>query len=465
MRFKESEILELKKSTSELKEAIISIVAILNKHQKGELVFGIKNSGEIIGQQIGEKTIRDISKTISDNIEPRIFPKIESQKLERKICVVVKFEGQEIPYFAYGRAYLRVGDENRQLSAKELENLILRKNKDKLRWDTAICGEAKLKDISSTKLKEFLKISGLKYDTVNNSLKKLKLVSNGRLLNTAVILFGKKPQSFFQNAKLRCAIFGTTDTSFTVDMKDFEGDLFYLIERAEEYILKNIHIGMMLEGLRRVDVPEIDKGAFREAIINAFCHRDYYEYDSVNIAVFKDRLEIRSPGLLYGNLTIEQIKSEMVSERRNELIAELFHRVHFIEKWGRGISLILSKEPDTEFKEVGSHFIVVFRRKMIEKGVEIIQNAKGKIREKTIPKTTLKKVLEKVLEKVPEKVTDNQQKILYLILASKHTTISELANIVGISERKIRENIKKLKNKGLLRRIGPDKGGHWEVVK
>jgi len=155
----------------------------------------------------------------------------------------------------------------------------------------------------------------------------------------------------------------------------------------------------------------------------------------------------------------------MVSERRNELIAELFHRVHFIEKWGRGISLILSKEPDTEFKEVGSHFIVVFRRKMIEKGVEIIQNAKGKIREKTIPKTTLKKVLEKVLEKVPEKVTDNQQKILYLILASKHTTISELANIVGISERKIRENIKKLKNKGLLRRIGPDKGGHWEVVK
>jgi ATP-dependent DNA helicase RecG len=80
--------------------------------------------------------------------------------------------------------------------------------------------------------------------------------------------------------------------------------LFYLIDKAEEYILKNIHIGMRLEGMYRIDIPEIDKDAFREAIINAFCHRDYYEHDSVNIAIFKDRLEVRSPGGLYGGLTI-----------------------------------------------------------------------------------------------------------------------------------------------------------------
>jgi len=208
-----------------------------------------------------------------------------------------------------------------------------------------------------------LKTASLKYDSLKNACNKLRIFRDGNLLNAAVILFGKKPQSFFPNAKLRCAVFGTTDTSFPIDMKDFEGDLFYLIEKAEEYILKNIYIGMKIEGLRRVDIPEIDKEAIREAIINAFCHRDYYEYDSTNIAVFKDRVEIRNPGLLYGGLTIEKIKTEMISERRNELIAELFHRVHYIEKWGRGISLILSKEPNTEFKEVGTHFIVVFKRK------------------------------------------------------------------------------------------------------
>jgi len=438
MRLKESETLEFKKSTSELKEAVISIVSILNKHQRGKLYFGVKKNGIVVGQQVGHKTIRDISQAISNHIEPKSYPTIDKVVLDGKECILVQFQGTEAPYYAFGRAYMRVGDEDRQLSSKELENLILIKNKDKLRWDTQVCGKAKLSDISSRKLKQFLKTSGLKYDTIENSLKKLKLIFNGRLLNSAVILFGKKPHSFFPNARLRCAVFGTTDTSFTIDMQDFEGDLFYLIKRAEEYILEHIHIGMKLDGLRRLDVPEIDKEAFREAIINAFCHRDYHEYDSVNIAVFRDRVEIRSPGLLYGNLTIEQIKREMVSERRNEMIAELFHRIHLIEKWGRGIHLILSREPDADFKEVGNHFISVFKRKEAK---QVLQQTRVKTREKT------------------------REKIIRLIQARPRITMREIAERTGLSIKGVEWNIKKLKEEGILRRIGPAKGGYWEIIK
>lgn len=132
----------------------------------------------------------------------------------------------------------------------------------------------------------------------------------------------------------------------------------------------------------------------------------------MNIAVFKDRLEIRSPGLLYGDLTIEKITTKMVSERRNELIAELFHRIHFIEKWGRGIKLILSKEPETIFEEVGTHFIARFKRKSFA-----AERERG-----------------------PEKVTVNQQKILEFISQNKNITVAELAKSVGISERKIKVN-------------------------
>ena len=448
MKFIESETLELKKSTSEIKEAIISIVSMLNKHQHGELFFGIKNNSVVISQNVTEKTIRDVSKSIADHIEPKIYPHINRIEIDGKACVKVRFKGNDIPYFAYGRAYIRVADEDRQLSAKELEGLILRKNKDKLRWDTEICKEAKITDISATKVKSFLKSSGLKYDTIHNALEKLKLMPDGKLLNTAVILFARKPQVFFPNARLRCAVFGTTDTSFTIDMQDFEGDLFYLIEKAEGYILKNIHIGMKLEGLRRIDVPEIDKAAFREAIINAFCHRDYREFDSVNIAVFKDRVEIRSPGLLYGGLTIETIRTKMVSERRNELIAEMLHRVHFIEKWGRGIKLILSKEPDAEFSEVGTKFITTFKRRSYFEG-----------------KKGFEKLGEKVVEKVVEKLTATRQKIISHMQQNKTISAKELSGIVGISQRKIQENISWLKEKGLIKRIGPDKGGYWEVVK
>ena len=431
MLFKENETLELKKSTSELKEAIISIVAILNKHCKGQLYFGIKNEGTIVGQDVSENTLREISKAISDHIEPKIYPKINKVILDGEKCIIVDFEGSERPYFAFGRAYIRVSDEDRQLSAKELENMIVRKNSEKLRWDYAFCEKASIKDISSMKVRRFLNIAGLKYNSVESGMEKLDLLKDGKLRNSALILFGKRPQQFFHNAKLRCAVFGTTDTTFVIDMSDFEGDLFYLIKKAEEYVLQNMHTGMRLEGLYRVDVPEIDKEALREAIINSFCHRDYYDYDSINIAIFKDRVEIRNPGMLYGGLTIDRILKENISRRRNEFIASMFNKIHFVEKWGRGIELILLKEPTTTFREFAGMFITTFKRKNVEK--------------------------------VTEKVTENQKIILELISKNKHITIAKMVAGIKISKKNVIENIKKLKQKGLLKRIGPDKGGYWEV--
>jgi len=279
---------------------------MLNKHGKGILYFGIRNDGKALGQEVGKRTIRDVSQAISENIEPKIYPKISKEDIESKICIKVEFSGNNKPYYAYGRAYMRVADEDRQLSAKEIEEIILRKNKDKLRWDTEVCEKATDSDISPKKLKSYIRKAHLGYDSLDNALQKLGLISDGKILNAAVLLFGRKPEKFFPNARLRRAVFATTDTHLALDMQDYKGDIFTLIETAQQYILQNIHVGMRLEGLYRVDVPEISQEAFREAIINAFCHRDYREYDSVNIAIFRDRLEIRSPGLLYGGLTIER---------------------------------------------------------------------------------------------------------------------------------------------------------------
>jgi ATP-dependent DNA helicase RecG len=441
-KLKENEQVELKKSTSEIKEAVIAVSAILNKHCKGTLYFGVKNDGTIAGQDISEKTIRDISRAIAENIEPKIYPEITSVRIRGRNCVRVNFYGTEQPYFAYGRAYMRVGDEDRKISAKELENMFIRKNAGKQLWDTAVCKEASLNDISAKKLRTVLKEAGLSYDGIENGLKKLKLLSGGKILNTAVALFGKKPQKFFPNMKLRGAVFGTDDTTVTLDMQDFEGDIFYLIKNAEEYILKNIHIGMKIEGLKRIDVPEVDREAFREAVINAFCHRDYNAYDSVNIAVFKDRLEIRSPGLLYGGLTIEKIKISMVSERRNELIADIFHRIHLVERWGRGIKLMISKEPDVNFKEIGRQFITVFKRKQVTP---------------TITPTVTPTVDYRNL-------TGLEEKIMRVINENSKISLTQIAHNLGISRNTAIEYTNKLKKKKRLVRRGKTSSGYWKVV-
>ena len=96
-KFKETEILEFKKSTSEIKDGIKSIVAILNKHKKGKLIFGIDSKGKILGQEVSEKTMRDLSQKISNSIEPKIFPKINIKEINKKNCIVVEFLGGDVP--------------------------------------------------------------------------------------------------------------------------------------------------------------------------------------------------------------------------------------------------------------------------------------------------------------------------------------------------------------------------------
>jgi len=435
MTFKEGETIEFKKSLASLKEGLISISAILNKHGTGELWFGIAPDGKPTGLVINEKTLRDISQSIAAHIEPRIYPQITPETLNGKTCIKITFSGRERPYFAYGRAYMRVADEDRHLTAKELENLILARNREALRWDNEPC-KISIKELNERKIRAFVKQAGLVWDNASNVLEKLSLLQDGQLLNAAPLFFAKNPA-----LQLRCAVFASTDTATIIDRHDFIGDILELIEEAQKYILKNIHIGMKLDGLYRVDVPEISVAAMREAIINAFCHRDYHDPDYVQIAIFKDRVEIRNPGKLYGGLTIEKIRKGNVSQRRNPLIAELLRRIQMVETWGRGMHLILAEEPTVQFSEVAHLFIAAFNRHSF-----------------TEPDKTTDKTTDKELSLVA-------RKILKVIVSNPAITQKDIALQLGLTEDGVYYHIARLKSLGQLRRIGGKKAGRWEVVK
>jgi len=112
----------------------------------------------------------------------------------------------------------------------------------------------------------------------------------------------------------------------------------------------------------------------------------------------------------------------------------MFHEIHFVEKWGRGIDLILSKEQDTEFKEIADIFIVVFKRKNVSKNVD-----------ETVGKTV--------------------GKIIELIKEDSSITRDGLAKKTGLTVRGIEWNLEKLKKKGLIKRIGSARAGHWKIIK
>ena len=332
------------------------MAAILNKHAAGEIWFGIKNDGTPVGMDVTETTLRKVSQSIAAHIEPKIFPEVSNVLLRGKSCIRVSFSGSEKPYYSHGRAYMRVADEDRQLSTKEIESIILRKNRSHRSWDSESIPDASFKP-DAAKVRAYVRKAGLPWINAQSALKSLGLHVDGHYLNATRVFFAKPPTH-----ALRCAVFATSTTATIIDQHDFNGDILTLVEEAEKYILKNIRIGMKLDGLARIDVPEIDREAFREAIINAFCHRDYRDPDEVRIAIFPDRVEVRNPGRLMEGVTLRTLKTAKVSRRRNPLIADLLRRIHLIEAWGRGIPLIIEKAPQARFSEIAGVFITEFPR-------------------------------------------------------------------------------------------------------
>lgn len=453
----ENETTEFKKTLGQLKEGIISIAAILNKHGEGELWFGIRDDGIPVGINVGAKTIRDISQAIAAHIEPKIYPEITTEMVEGIQCVKVLFSGQETPYAAYGRQYMRVGDEDRQMSAKELEKFFSRRSHAAGHWDSEPC-KATFADLSEKKVRAFVERAELSWHSLPVALENLDLLKGDQLVNAAPVFFGAKP-----SLKLRCAVFGTDTTSFIIDRRDFEGDILELVEEAQQYILKNIHIGMRLEGLYRVDVPEIAIPALREAIINAFCHRDYRDPEHVQVAVFKNRVEIRNPGTLFGGLTLDALRQGRLSRRRNPLIAQLLTRIHMMEAWGRGMSLILENEPEARFEELAGMFIASFARTAVASDELATKNGPAATTTKATTETTIKTATESA-GKTHASLSPQAITILQLIKNKPTIQQDEIAANMGLTKDGVRYHMDKLKKKGMLHRVGGSKNGHWEIV-
>ena len=448
----ETETREFKKSLAELKQGLVSLAAMLNKHGQAELWFGIAPNGKAVGLDVNEKTLRDVSQAIAAHIEPAIYPRISRQIMDGKPCLKVEAEGWQSPYFAYGRAYIRVADEDRKLSASELKSLILEHNRDALRWENEPSGLT-LEQLAPEKINHFLTLANLPEGAPASALEKLDLLRQGMPVNAAKLFFASAP------IQLRCAVFATRTSSTIIDRHDFDGDILELIEEAEKYILKNIHIGMRLEGLRRVDVPEISLKAIREALVNAFCHRDWRDPDYVQVAIFKDRLEIRSPGGLYGDLTLDEIRQGNVSRRRNPKIADLLRRIHLVEAWGRGVPLILENAPATSFVEIGGLFITRFARpSALDASLEVSP---------TPPEVLLKTTQEtlKTTQETTQELPKTTQEVLLQHLRSQPgITMVALARATGLSTDGVKYHLTQLKRTGKLRRHGPTKGGYWEVM-
>ena len=247
------------------------------------------------------------------------------------------------------------------------------------RWENQISTDCTVKDLDIAEIQRVVDtgVHQGRLDIIDTRdpidwLLGLGLCTDGMLYRAAAVLFGKDEHVLanYPQCLLRVARFdGVRITDEFLDNRQFRGNIFKLFYKAEQFVRESLPIAGKLESdsFERVDEPLFPLKATREALANAFCHRDYSIWGgSVGVAVFDDRLEISSSGSLHFGLTPEKLFAPHESLPWNPLIAHCFYRRGIIEEWGTGtikIARLLSSAdlPGPEIEDGAGRVVVRFR--------------------------------------------------------------------------------------------------------
>lgn len=452
VRAGESETLELKRTTGERREAARAICAMLN-HRGGRVVFGVESDGRILGQMVSDRTLEELAQELAE-IEPPVFPSIERVDIggERQLVVVTAQPGAAQPYSYRGHAYRRVGNTSLELSREEYNRVLLERVHGDQRWENQPATGWSVADLDAVEITRTLEESirrGRADDPGTRDpaevLRGLGLMKDGQLLRAAAVLFGRaeRVEAELPQCLLRVARFRGNDKTEFLDNRQFHGNAFDLLLKAERFLRENLPVAGRIQPnlFERVDDPLYPPVALREALANAFCHRDYsIGGGSISLGVYDDRLEITSTGILHFGLTPEALFLPHESLPWNPLIARVFYRRGVIEAWGRGTLKIAELTdraglPRPQIEEVAGCVMMRFTPS------------------RYVPP-----------QRVAKDVTERQQRVLaYLSEHPDGAPVREIAVGMGFigTPRSLREDLTALKVLGLVTGQGWGRGARW----
>ncbi|MBI4700560.1 MAG: putative DNA binding domain-containing protein [Deltaproteobacteria bacterium] len=448
----ESETLELKRSTGELREAVRTLCGFLNE-RGGVVVIGVAPDRRLVGQEVSDGTLRDVATAVRD-IDPA--PQVDVQRLDvgggRSVIVLSVNGGGAVPYTYDGRAFIRIGNTTRRMRREEYERLLLSRLHAQHRWETLPATGWTIDNLDADEIRLAVaeavaakRLAAVPTERAETTLRRLNLLVDRRPTQAAIVLFGKEPMPQYPQCAIRLARFrGVTKSEF-IDNRQFHGHAFALLRQADAFFDMHLAVASrIIPGqMRREDRPQYPPEALREALVNALCHRDYSEAGaSVGVSIFDDRLEVWSWGRLPGDLTPEQLRSDHPSIRRNDLVADVFYRRGYIEKWGRGTQNIIDAcrragLREAEFieraGEVGVRFWSAFNLPSLE---------------------------------APSKVTARQQRSLDTLAERGICSLADVVAAAGgkVTERTVQRDLETLRAQGLVELTGRGRGARYRLA-
>lgn len=301
----------------------------------GVILLGVTDKGEIVGVADHNK-LKSQVQSISRSVEPPL--KVKAASIDGVLCVTVPAQHNK-PYAFGGKFFMREGASSQQLSREEIRELFYAEGL--IYFDETPCSAFSLEDDLDeegwARFCQRAKIPGNMATEI--ALRNLHLIgADGRMTQAGAWLLARDIRKFRVSGDVACALFMGMDKVRILDRRDFHGDIYSMIDEVVVWILSKINVEYVIKHVKREERPELPEEAIREAVVNALAHRDYRSAANVQVYVFKDRLDIVSPGGLPAGMTEADLGIKSVP--RNPLLFGMLHRMEAVEKIGSGIRRI-----------------------------------------------------------------------------------------------------------------------------
>ena len=301
----------------------------------GTVLLGVSDAGRILGVTDHNRLKARVSST-ARSADPPIEVEVES--VGDVLRVVVPPQKRK-PYSFGGRFFMRDGPSSRQLANAEVEDLFYAAGR--LHFDRKFCPDFSLEnDLDDETWARFSRRAKVPESMDRMvALRNLGLVdSDDRMTHAGAWLLARDIRRFTTSAHVSCALFMGAEKVRILDRRDFHRDVPAMVDDAVAWILTKINVELVIRRVRREERPELPEEALREAVANAVAHRDYRSTANVQIYVFKDRIEIVSPGGLPAGMSEADLGVK--SMPRNPLLFGMLYRMDVVENIGSGIRRI-----------------------------------------------------------------------------------------------------------------------------
>lgn len=428
-----------------------SVVSFLNSKTGGRIFVGVNDDGTVVGVNNPDEVQMQISDRIKNNIRPEtlgLYDIVLNEESGRFYIEVIVSSGTEKPYYLKNLGMtsegcpIRIGSQSQQMTQAMIENAFARRTRNSLKLI-----ESFHQDLTFKQLKIYYEEHG---KALNGQFAKtLDFFTPEGKYNILAFLFADQ-----NDISIKIAKYSGTDK---VDLIENEEYGYCSILKSCDRVLDKLSIEnktfTKITAKDRLEKKMFDSIAMREAVINAFVHNDYTDLMSPVFEIFSDRLEITSYGGLFDGMTKEEL-FEGCSRPRNREIMRIFKDVDKVEQLGSGMKRMLKTYKTDIFRISPNFFHVVMY----------------------FDETTPSEKTTSSLQKLPQETTPSKEKlpqdevnqktadiVLNVMSVKPQISVEDLAVECGISVNGVKWQIKNLKKKGLIERVGKNYGGHWVV--